>query len=127
MVAGRRMLKERSICMGSFLHEGDITEQSAGTPAAGRIPESSLIRRIAVCVCTSCRPGSLLRLLTLLEHAEAPAGATEMLLVVIDNRPGGETPEILARAAPRLPFRTILEAEPTPGISFARNRAVVVA
>lgn len=83
-------------------------------------------RRVAVCVCTADRPLPLWRLLTALEAAERPAGC-ELLLVVVDNRPGGAAADLVGLARPRLPFAVLLETEATPGTSFARNRAVAAA
>lgn len=84
-------------------------------------------RRVALCVCTAGRPAMLARLLAALEPTEAPPRGFRVSLIVVDNRPGGEAPSVLALAAPRLPFEAVLEAEPTPGISAARNRAVAAA
>ena len=83
-------------------------------------------RRVAVCVCTADRPLPLWRLLTALEDAERPAGC-ELLLVVVDNRPGGAAADLVGLARARLPFTVTLETEATPGTSFARNRAVAAA
>ena len=91
------------------------------------MPEPEHARRLALCVCTAGRPAMLTRLLTALERTETPAGDVAVSLIVVDNRPGGEAPAVLARAAPRLPFEATLVTEPTPGISAARNRAVAAA
>lgn len=84
--------------------------------------------RIAVCVCTADRPELLSRLLSALADVECLPDGCEPLLVVVDNRPGdAATAGIIGAARPKLPFPVVLEQEPIPGISSARNRAVTVA
>lgn len=81
--------------------------------------------RVAVCICTADRPTLLARVLQALEKAdlgELPAGSVE--LMVIDNRPGGSTAQVVEAAKGRLPFAVSLVEEHQPGISAARNRAV---
>src|SRR5205823_435633 len=102
----------------------DAGALQAGAPGLG-VPARSG-RRVAVCVCTADRPLPLWRLLTALETAERPAGC-ELLLVVVDNRPGSGAADLVALARARLPFTVVIETEAAPGTSFARNRAVAAA
>jgi glycosyltransferase involved in cell wall biosynthesis len=77
--------------------------------------------RITVAVCTWNRARLLRRTLERLVSAAPPEDA-EWELLVVDNNCTDPTPEVLASFAGRLPIRAV--REPTPGIAFARNRAV---
>ena len=84
--------------------------------------------KIAICICTCARPNSLQRLLDALSGIELGAlDPRDIHFVVIDNRPGGRAREICNKALERLPVALHFVEEPTPGISFARNRAITVA
>jgi GT2 family glycosyltransferase len=84
--------------------------------------------KIAICICTCARPNSLQRLLDALSGIEFGAlDPRDIHFVVIDNRPGGRAREICNKALERLPVALHFVEEPTPGISFARNRAITVA
>jgi GT2 family glycosyltransferase len=83
---------------------------------------------VAVCICTCDRPAGIDRLLTALEHIELAGlsiGALE--IIVADNRPDGRARAICHAHEARLGVALHFCEEPTPGISFARNRAVAEA
>lgn len=83
---------------------------------------------IAICVCTCARPESLRQLLDALSGMELGGlNSRDTCVIVIDNRPGGGAQEICDQARGGLPFALHFVEEPTPGISFARNRAVSTA
>jgi succinoglycan biosynthesis protein ExoM len=84
--------------------------------------------RVAVCICTCDRAGPLARALAVLERVELGDLAPEdVMVLVVDNRPDGRARAVCESVGPRLPVRLDLVEEPTPGISFARNRAVAEA
>lgn len=78
---------------------------------------------ITVAICTRDRAASLARTLASLAAMAAPGCDWEVL--AIDNASRDATPGVLAEFAGRLPLRRV--AEPRPGISHARNRAVAAA
>lgn len=84
--------------------------------------------KLAICVATCGRPEPLRRLLRRLGEidlrAQAPAGS---FLVVVDNRPGGDTRSLCEQQSAALPLPLVFAEEPVPGISFARNRALAEA
>jgi succinoglycan biosynthesis protein ExoM len=83
---------------------------------------------IAVCICTYLRPESLQRLLDVLSGMEfGTLDPHDVFIVVVDNRPGGRAREICNQALKSLPVTLYFVEEPTPGISFARNRAISTA
>jgi glycosyltransferase involved in cell wall biosynthesis len=79
---------------------------------------------VTVAVCTWNRAGLLDRTLARLRELRVPAGAA-WELVVVNNNCTDHTDEVIARHAAALPLRRI--AEPTPGLSFARNAALAAA
>jgi glycosyltransferase involved in cell wall biosynthesis len=79
--------------------------------------------RLTVAVCTRNRAASLARVLASLAAMAPPGMPFEVL--VIDNASTDATPRVLADFAARLPLRSA--AEPRPGLSHARNRAVALA
>ncbi len=83
---------------------------------------------VAVCICTCNRPAGLERLLTALEGIDLTGRTADKLeIIVVDNRPGGPARAICASHQARLGVHLHFCEEPTPGISFARNRAVAEA
>ncbi|MFL5333077.1 MAG: glycosyltransferase family 2 protein [Geminicoccaceae bacterium] len=84
--------------------------------------------RVAVCVCTCDRAALLARLLAVLERVKLrDLPPEDVLVLIVDNRPDGRARAACDRFAPRLPMPLRFVEEPTPGISFARNRAVAAA
>lgn len=83
--------------------------------------------RAVLCVCTHRRPAELERLLEGIDRLEV---AAELAVVVVDNDPR-EQQGLAACAAfaavARRRWRLTASLEPRPGISFARNHAVVLA
>jgi succinoglycan biosynthesis protein ExoM len=77
---------------------------------------------VAVCVCTSERDDQLAALLAHL--ATIPLPEQTIAIVVVDNRPNAATAALCRRAAATAPIPLHYVAEPSRGISFARNRAV---
>jgi succinoglycan biosynthesis protein ExoM len=87
--------------------------------------KDSQVRPVAICVCTFRRPRQLSRLLSALLGVARPVATC---FVIVDN--DGEDPEIEAlvtdfRAASEAPVEYLVER--SPGISAARNAAVVTA
>jgi glycosyltransferase involved in cell wall biosynthesis len=81
--------------------------------------------KISLCICTCERPLLLERLLASLKEIELGAlRADDIEVVVVDNRPDGRAEALCRRLAACLPLSLRYAAEPTRGISFARNRAV---
>jgi glycosyltransferase involved in cell wall biosynthesis len=85
--------------------------------------------RVAVCVCTSNRAPLLGRVLGVIERIElGELAAKDIAVLVVDNRPeDGRARAVCEGLAPKLPMPLVVVDEPTPGISFARNRAVAEA
>ncbi len=84
--------------------------------------------RVAVSVCTSNRAPLLGRLLRVVERIElGELAAEDVVVLVVDNRPDGRARAVCEGFAPKLPMPLVVVDEPTPGISFARNRAVAEA
>ena len=84
--------------------------------------------RVAICVCTHSRSQGLTRLLVSLQDMDLSGYNPQSVeIIIIDNRPDPETEAICRRAAPRLPVALHYVAEPEPGITSARNRAVGIA
>lgn len=79
---------------------------------------------VTVAVCTWNRAKWLDRLLTGMRDLRLPPGV-EWELLVVDNNCTDDTAAVAAAHARHLPLRVAFE--PTPGISFARNRAVTEA
>ncbi len=89
---------------------------------------TSLDIRVAICVCTHNRSQGLMRLLVAMQDIDLSGYNPQSVeLIVIDNKPNPETAAICQRAAPRLPINIHYTQEPNAGITYARNRAVVVA
>jgi succinoglycan biosynthesis protein ExoM len=83
---------------------------------------------VAVCICTCNRPAGLERLLTALATIDLTRRTPDRLeIIVVDNRPGGPARAICVTHQARLGVHLHFCEEPTPGISFARNRAVAEA
>ncbi len=78
---------------------------------------------ITLTICTRNRSSSLARTLASIEHAKPVACEWELLIV--DNGSTDTTPDVLASFEGRLPLRSVVE--PKPGLSNARNAAVVSA
>jgi glycosyltransferase involved in cell wall biosynthesis len=84
--------------------------------------------RVAVCICTCDRAALLARLLEAVEQIDlGDQPAADTILVVVDNRPDGQARAICDSHAAKLPIALRFLEEPTPGISFARNRATAEA
>ncbi len=84
--------------------------------------------RVAVCICTCDRAGLLARVLAAVEHIELGGQpAIDVILIVVDNRPEGQARAVCEHHRPKLPIPLRFLEEPTPGISFARNRATAEA
>jgi succinoglycan biosynthesis protein ExoM len=85
--------------------------------------------RVAVCVCTSNRAPLLARVLDAIERVEpSELAAEDIVVVIVDNRPeDGRARAVCEGFAPKLPMPLVAVDEPTPGISFARNRAAAEA
>lgn len=77
--------------------------------------------RVTVAICTWNRPALLDRTLAALGDVRVPAGLG-WEVVVVNNAGTAATDAVVLRNANRLPVRVV--AEPTPGLSHARNRAV---
>jgi glycosyltransferase involved in cell wall biosynthesis len=74
---------------------------------------------VSVVVCTRDRPRRLARMLESAAALQVPAG-TDWEVLIVDNGSNGETAAVVERFAHLLPIRLV--AEPTAGISHARNR-----
>jgi succinoglycan biosynthesis protein ExoM len=84
--------------------------------------------RVAICICTCDRADLLARVLAVLERIELhDVPPANVLVVVVDNRADGHARAICEEYVARLPIGLRFVEEPTPGISFARNRATVEA
>lgn len=84
--------------------------------------------RVAICVCTHSRSDVLTRLLGVLEEIDLKSYQPALVeLIIIDNKPNAETRAICEQAGVKLPINFHYTAEPTPGITYARNHAVAVA
>jgi hypothetical protein len=79
---------------------------------------------VTVAICTWNRAALLDQTLARLTALRVPAGLTWELLVV-NNNCTDHTDEVIGRLAGALPLRRL--AEPTPGLSNARNRAIEAA
>ena len=98
----------------------------AGMAAAAAVDKPG--RLVAVCVCTCRRPAHLVRLLDRLATASlADLGADRAVVLVVDNAPDGTVERACAACREKLAVPLHLAREPERGISFARNRAVMVA
>lgn len=87
-------------------------------------------QRVAVCIATYRRPEGLACLLDSILALRYREKAPELSIVVVDNDPSGSAGPVCE--APRGRFdaagiRLISAAEPEPGISQARNRAIATA
>jgi succinoglycan biosynthesis protein ExoM len=83
---------------------------------------------VAICICTAGRPSSLRALLRHLGSIDTKEIAfAELTLIVVDNRPERSVRSLVEQAARELPFTVLYAPESTPGIPFARNRAVAEA
>jgi len=81
---------------------------------------------ISVCVCTYKRPVLLLQLLTSLVNQSIPHSQFEV--IVVDNDKAGSARQVVAQVSERFTdLNVYYEVEPTPGISFARNKTVALA
>jgi succinoglycan biosynthesis protein ExoM len=86
------------------------------------------MHHIAVCICTCDRASLLVRSLNMLKQLEfADLDPKSIILLIVDNRPNGRARAVCEELAFGLPMRLVFVEEPTPGISFARNRAVAEA
>jgi succinoglycan biosynthesis protein ExoM len=84
--------------------------------------------RLAVCICTCDRAALLARVLGAIERIElGELRPGQLSLIVVDNRPDGRARGVCEQMASRLPMPLAFVEEATPGISFARNRAVAEA
>ncbi|MBN1344651.1 MAG: glycosyltransferase family 2 protein [Phycisphaerae bacterium] len=77
---------------------------------------------LSVVICTYNRAESLNRALASIHAARIPEGCSWEVLV-IDNRSTDHTPRVAGAWSDRLPLRYLYESE--PGLSAARNRALV--
>ena len=81
---------------------------------------------ISICVCTHLRPALLLKLLESLAAQTIDMSRNE--IIVVDNDVAGSAEKIVESFAHRFPSVLIhYSIEPTPGISFARNKTVAMA
>lgn len=78
--------------------------------------------RVTVAICTWNRAALLDRTLTSLHGLHLPPGL-DWDVVVVNNNCTDDTDEVIARHRTALPVRRVFEA--TPGLSHARNRALV--
>jgi glycosyltransferase involved in cell wall biosynthesis len=78
--------------------------------------------RIEIVICTWNRATLLAQTLERLRQLRPPAGA-EWRLLVVNNNSRDHTADVLRSFADRLPLRSVFE--PEPGLSNARNRAIV--
>ena len=84
--------------------------------------------KLIIAICTANRDLYLTKLLARLKDIDlTKLGGQDISVLVIDNRPGGATAAICDHARSGLPIALQLVEEPEPGISQARNRAVVTA
>lgn len=84
--------------------------------------------KLVIAVCTANRDAYLGTLLAHLARIDFSMFAGfQISLLVVDNRPGGTTAALCARAREHFPIGIELVEEPEPGISQARNRAVATA
>lgn len=84
--------------------------------------------RVAVCVCTCDRAVLLARVLSAIEQVDlGQLRPQDVRMIVVDNRPDGQAKAVCDKAAAKLPIALTFVEEPTPGISFARNRAIAEA
>lgn len=84
--------------------------------------------KVAVCICTCDRDALLRECLTAVSKALRTAPpAAEIAVLVVDNRPGGDTAAVCDALRTELPCPLAYATEPERGISFARNRAVAEA
>lgn len=84
--------------------------------------------RVAVCVATFRRPAQLAGLLESLGRLAFDRCRTpDVLVIVVDNDPGGSALGIVERARPTLHWPVAYAIEAVRGISHARNRAVSLA
>ena len=79
---------------------------------------------VTVAICTWNRAALLDQTLARMRELRVPAG-TEWELLVVNNNCTDHTDAVLAKHASALPLRRI--AEPTPGLSHARNAALAAA
>jgi succinoglycan biosynthesis protein ExoM len=82
--------------------------------------------RVALCVVTYRRPQWLAGSLQSIKELELD-GATEVVIIVIDNDANGTAREVVEAARERLRWPLVYAIEPQQGISFARNRATSLA
>lgn len=84
--------------------------------------------KLIIAICTANRDLYLTKLLARLKDIDlSKLDGQDISILVIDNRPGGATAAICDHARSGLPIALQLVEEPEPGISQARNRAVVTA
>jgi len=81
--------------------------------------------RIAICICTRQRPGSLRRTLDELNRLELRSPQPEVRLLVVDNDPSGSARPVVEAAGERSRWPMDYLVEPSAGIPFARNRCLL--
>lgn len=84
--------------------------------------------KVAICICTCCRPALLGRLLDVIAGIDpGPLRPEEILLIVVDNAPTGDVRRLCEAHQARSPFALTYGEEPRRGISHARNTSVRLA
>ncbi|WP_442483190.1 glycosyltransferase family 2 protein [Aeoliella sp. SH292] len=78
---------------------------------------------LSILICTHNRAGLLAETLASLQSLRVPTNAT-VDLIVVANACTDDTQSVAERAFAEIPFSCRLVAEPVPGLSVARNRAV---
>jgi glycosyltransferase involved in cell wall biosynthesis len=81
--------------------------------------------KIAICICTRQRPGSLRRTLDELDRLVLRSPQPEIRLLVVDNDASGSARPVVEAAAGRVRWPIDYLVEPRPGIPFARNRCLL--
>ena len=79
---------------------------------------------VTIAICTRNRAASLRRTLNSLAQMEIPGGL-DWETVVVDNGSNDDTPNVIRSFVGSFPIRH--DHEPTPGVSYARNRAAALA
>ena len=90
-----------------------------GTAEEGRTPVN--VRKVSIAICTWNRCESLDRTLDALRALRIPAGIA-WEVIVVNNNGTDATDAVVTSYQDRLPV--LLLQEPTPGLSYARNRAL---
>ena len=98
------------------------SEAPAGPQEVPRAAAQSARPRVVVAIPTFRRPAKLAELLGALPDRLAEVKDVAITVLVIDNDPAGSAQQVVSNAATTLQVEWI--PEPSPGIAFARNRAL---